>query len=155
MCFDSHLKKISVVHSDRMNYVYLNPLPDFPIRMYPDLWWIRKLIKLQHLYSSLCLLVNGWMSFNTHLKKLVWSTRIGRITSHSYLNPLSDSRIRPPWCGFLFIFRLMTLLSPPFILIWVGGVYGTNEGGVNNGVRLDFWGNLRPCWTPSKSSTIH
>ncbi len=49
----------------------------------------------------------------------------------------------------------MTLLSPPLILIRTGGVYGKNEGGDNNGGRLDFWRNLRPRWTPGKSSTIH
>jgi hypothetical protein len=36
----------------------------------------------------------------------------------------------------LFIIRLMTLLSPTFILMWTGGVNGVNEGGDNN------WGQL-------------
>ena len=38
------------------------------------------------------------MNFNSHLKKIsvVHSDRPNR----AYLNPLPDSRIRPPWCGF-------------------------------------------------------
>jgi hypothetical protein len=32
----------------------------------------------------------------------------------------------------------MTLLSPPFMVIRMGGVYGADEGGDNNGGRLDF-----------------
>ena len=32
MSFNSQLKKISVVHSDRPNRAYLNPLPDSRIR---------------------------------------------------------------------------------------------------------------------------
>ena len=32
MSFDIHLKKFSVVHSDRTNRSYLNPLPDSRIR---------------------------------------------------------------------------------------------------------------------------
>ena len=42
----------------------------------------------------------------------------------------------------LFIARLVTFLSPPFVLIWAGGVYGANEGGDNNGGRLGFWRSL-------------
>jgi hypothetical protein len=38
------------------------------------------------------------MNFNNHLKKIsvVHSDR----TNRSYLNPLSDVRISPPWCDF-------------------------------------------------------
>jgi hypothetical protein len=35
---------------------------------------------------------NEWMSFNSHLEKSVWSTRIGRITP--IWNPLPNCRVR-------------------------------------------------------------
>ena len=43
--------------------------------------------------------LNEWMSFNSHLKKIsvVQSDRPNR----AYMNPQSDSRISPPWCGFV------------------------------------------------------
>ena len=48
----------------------------------------------------------------------------------------------------------MTLLSPSFILIWEGVVYGVNEGGDNNGGRLGFWWSLRPLWVSVKSQVL-
>jgi hypothetical protein len=57
---------------------------------------------------------------------------------------------------YLFIFRLRTLLLPPFKVIWFRkGVYGASEGGDNKGGRLDIWGGLRPCCTPAECGAIH
>jgi hypothetical protein len=57
----------------------------------------------------------------------------------------------------LFIFHLLTLFFSLFVLIWMQGGHGTNEGGDNNGSksRLGFWRSFQPRWTSTKSSDIH
>jgi len=127
--------------------------------------------------------MNDWVKIATW-KKIVWSTRIGRMVPIRILCLIPGSGLRgaafplgvmrsgvvkPVLTRFLgdlvlyttyiiiylFLFRLTTLLSPSFMSIRTGDVYGPEEGGVNNGGRLGFWRILQLRWTPAKSSTIH
>ncbi len=108
MSFNIHLKKNSVVHSDRSNHVYLNPLSDSRIR-------------------------SPWCGFSTGSDE-----ECGGVTCSRQGSQVTLGRSIYYISYYLIYLSSHDSPFSVFILIWAGGVYGANEGGDNNGGRLVF-----------------
>ena len=87
-------------------------------------------------------------SYEENAARRKWKTLSPRScwTNHAYQNPLLDSRIRTPWCGFdVRNDEEWGAVTSPFCIVYTysGGMcLGCKWGGDNNGGRLGFWGSL-------------